>query len=96
MKFSRRKSCRPDLLGEELVRALSTLVWFEFKPLFMEVHAMLRALNAAGAGEEMLRLRLYDKLQNLVFVGAAEKSGKSYRGNAVGLDTFKKLKGEQR
>jgi hypothetical protein len=37
---------------------------------------------AASGGEEMLRLRAYEKLQNLVSRGMVKKSGKKYRGLA--------------
>ena len=40
----------------------------------------LRARNAASGGEEMLRLRAYEKLQNLVARGAVRKNGKKYKG----------------
>ncbi len=70
----------PDILTEELASVLAAETWFEFKPLFLLIHANLRARNAASGGEEMLRLRVYDKLQQLVHVGGVEKSGKSYRG----------------
>lgn len=33
-----------------------------------------------SGGEEMLRLRAYEKLQNLVTRGLVEKTGKKYRG----------------
>ncbi|MEZ5429785.1 MAG: hypothetical protein R3F31_01100 [Verrucomicrobiales bacterium] len=33
-----------------------------------------------SGGEEMLRLRAYEKLQNLVTRGLVEKNGKEYRG----------------
>ena len=33
----------------------------------------------------MLRLRAYEKLQNLVFRGAVKKSGKFYTGNSPAL-----------
>jgi hypothetical protein len=33
-----------------------------------------------SGGEEMLRLRAYEKLQNLVTRGLVEKDGKEYRG----------------
>ena len=33
-----------------------------------------------SGGEEMLRLRAYEKLQNLVTRGLVEKIGKEYRG----------------
>lgn len=62
--------------------------WFEFKALFAIVHTNLKARNAAGSGEEMLRLRTYEKLQNLVAAGIVEKSSKQYRGNAPALAQF--------
>jgi len=40
----------------------------------------LKERNAVSGGEEMLRLRAYEKLQNLVTRGLAEKDGKEYRG----------------
>lgn len=75
--FSRRV---PDLVTEELVAVLSRRATFEFKQLFDIVHENLRARNAASGGEEMLRLRAYEKLQNLVGRGAVKKTGKKYKG----------------
>ena len=77
--FSRRV---PDLVTEELVAVLSRRASFEFKQLFDIVHENLRARNAASGGEEMLRLRAYEKLQNLVTRGLVEKLGKEYKGTA--------------
>lgn len=75
--FSRRL---PDLVTEELVAALSSKESFEFKALFEVVHAALRARNAASGGEEMLRLRAYEKLQSLVSRGMVKKTLKQYQG----------------
>jgi len=75
--FSRRV---PDLVTEELVAVLSRRASFEFKQLFDIVHENLRARNAASGGEEMLRLRAYEKLQNLVARGAVKKTAKKYKG----------------
>jgi hypothetical protein len=75
--FSRRL---PDLVTEELAAALSLRVTYEFKQLFEVVHAKLRARNAASGGEEMLRLRAYEKLQNLVSRGMVKKEAKKYKG----------------
>ena len=81
--FSRRG---PDIITEELVAVLSGSTAFEFKPLFDIVHANLRARKSAGGGEEMLRLRAYDKLQSLVNQGMVKKTitkaGKHYKGLA--------------
>src|SRR5579862_2555981 len=81
--FSRRG---PDLITEELAAVLSKKASFEFKPLFDLVHANLRARNCASGGEEMLRLRTYEKLQTLVSMGMVKKTItnaiKEYRGVA--------------
>lgn len=83
--FSRRG---PDRLAEELATVLSRKTSFEFKALFSIVHATLRERNAASGGEEMLRLRAYEKLQNLVQAGMVKKTGNKYRGVAAGLANF--------
>jgi hypothetical protein len=75
--FSRRG---PDIVSEELVSVLSGKASLEFKPLFDIVHANLRARNSASGGEEMLRLRTYEKLQHLVQQGQVKKTGKEYKG----------------
>ena len=75
----------PDLVTEELVFVLSQKRSYEFKQLFEVVHDNLRRRNAANGGEEMLRLRAYEKLQNLVFRGAVKKNGKIYTGDAAAL-----------
>src|ERR1041384_2731214 len=75
--FSRRL---PDLVTEELASVLSSKSSYEFKELFEVVHENLRARNAASGGEEMLRLRAYEKLQNLVARGMVKKNGKKYKG----------------
>ena len=76
----------PDLVTEELATVLSGKLSFEFKPLFEIVHANLRARNSASGGEEMLRLRTYEKLQSLVNIGMVKKTitkdSKKYKGLA--------------
>src|SRR3979411_2855545 len=69
--FSRRM---PDNITEELVAVLSSRASFEFKPLFDIVLLNLRERNAASGGEEMLRLRAYEKLQGLVHHGALHRT----------------------
>ena len=69
------------------MNVLSSKSSFEFKQLFEVVHENLRARNAASGGEEMLRLRAYEKLQNLVARGAVRKTGKKYKGLPAGLAT---------
>ena len=81
--FSRRM---PDNITEELVAVLSSRASFEFKPLFDLLLFNLRERNAASGGEEMLRLRAYEKLQSLVNQGAVTRTvtglTKKYRGVA--------------
>src|SRR5436190_23301065 len=79
--FSRRM---PDNVTEELVAVLSSRASFEFKPLFDIILLNLRERNAASGGEEMLRLRVYEKLQGLVHQGAVNRTvngtTKKYKG----------------
>src|SRR6266436_734448 len=88
--FSRRM---PDNLTEELVAVLSSRASFEFKPLFDLVMLKLRERNAASGGEEMLRLRVYEKLQGLVSQGAVDRTvngtTKKYKGVAPRMATLK-------
>jgi hypothetical protein len=83
--FSRRG---PDRVAEEIARVLSKKTSYEFKTLFSVVYANLQAQNAANGGEEMLRLRAYEKLQNLVQAGIVKKTGKEYTGVTAALATF--------
>ena len=69
--FSRRG---PDILTEELAVILSGKAHFEFKPLFALVYANLRARNLANGGEDMFRLRVYEKLQALVSRGMVDRA----------------------
>src|SRR6187549_3694273 len=80
--FARRG---PDLVTEELAAVLSNTKALEFKALFDVLHANLKARNAANGGEEMLRLRAYEKLQVLVRQGMVTKMEKRYTGVASGL-----------
>ncbi len=79
--FSRRA---PDNITEELVAVLSSRASYEFKPLFDIILLNLRQMNAASGGEEMLRLRAYEKLQSLVSQGAVTRTVngtvKKYKG----------------
>jgi hypothetical protein len=82
--FTRRM---PDNITEELVGVLSSRASFEFKPLFDVVLLNLRERNLASGGEEMLRLRVYEKLQGLVGRGAVNRTvtgtTKKYKGVAL-------------
>ena len=65
---------------------LSSKASFEFKPLFQIILLNLRERNAANGGEELLRLRAYEKLQGLVHQGAVNRTvtgtTKKYKGVA--------------
>lgn len=78
-RFSRRI---PDHVTDELVVVLKkdNETAFEFNSLFELVYENLKEKNAVSGGEEMLRLRAYEKLQNLVTRGLVEKKGKTYKG----------------
>lgn len=65
---------------EELATVLVKSGAIEFKALFTVVHGNLKSRNAANGGEEMLRLRSYEKLQTMVQSGLVQKVGKEYRG----------------
>jgi len=84
ISFTRRA---PDNITEELIAVLSTRASFEFKPLFDIILLNLRERNAASGGEEMLRLRAYEKLQGLVSQGAVQREvtgvTKKYKGVAA-------------
>jgi hypothetical protein len=84
ISFTRRA---PDNITEELIAVLSSKASFEFKPLFEIILLNLRERNAASGGEEMLRLRVYEKLQGLVNQGAVKRTvtgiTKKYKGNAT-------------
>src|SRR6266403_5200174 len=88
--FTRRM---PDNVTEELVAVLSSKASFEFKPLFDIILMKLRERNAASGGEEMLRLRVYEKLQGLVNQGAVDRTvngiTKKYKGVAPRMITLK-------
>ena len=83
----------PDNVTEELVAVLSSRASFEFKPLFDIIIGNLRERNAASGGEEMLRLRVYEKLQGLVNQGAVNRTvdgiTKKYKGVAPRMATLK-------
>ncbi len=75
--FSRRVA---DHVTDELVNVLADGTKYEFKQLFLAVYEGLKVKKAVSGGEEMLRLRCYEKLQNLSNRGLVQKSGKSYAG----------------
>ncbi len=69
-----------DHVTDEIVIALAGGLAIGFKPLFLKVYGGLKTRNAVSGGEEMLRLRCYEKLLKLSKSGLVEKSDKTYRG----------------
>jgi len=71
-------------MTEQLAVVLSTKGEFEFKELFEMMQAKLKERKFTSQGDEIMRLRAYEKLQALVNRGLVEKniggSGKTYRG----------------
>ena len=78
-RFSRRVT---DHVTDELVNVLTAGDTHEFNALFCLLYANLKLKNAVSGGEEMLRLRSYEKLQGLVSRGLVAKAGRTYRGLA--------------
>ncbi len=76
-QFTRRA---PDHVTDELVTVLSDTKTYEWNELFGHVYRNLKTKNAVSGGEDMLRLRAYDKLRDLVKRGFVEKSGRNYTG----------------
>jgi len=76
-KFTRRVT---DHVTDGLVSILLDGRSHEFKPLFTKVYETLKLKNAVSGGEEMLRLRCYEKLLSLANRGLVKKTGKSYLG----------------
>ncbi len=83
-RFSRRV---PDHVTDELVAVLKDHETYHFNELFEKVYQNLKKRNAVSGGEEMLRLRAYEKLQNLVASAKVHKEGKTYRG-LPGIETI--------
>ena len=69
-----------DHVTDELVNVLTEDEAYEFKALFQKVFDALKLRNAVSGGEEMLRLRCYEKLQSMLRDGLVKKTGKTYRG----------------
>lgn len=76
-RYSRRV---PDYVTDEIVLVLGGEDrFFPFNELFDRVYSRLKERSSISGGEEMLRLRTYEKLQNLVTRGMIEKSKKEYK-----------------
>ncbi len=76
---------RQDFVSDELTAVLLEKTSSDFNELFQATHEKLRARNAASGGEEMLRLRVYEKLQMLVAQGLVKKTAKKYSADRRAL-----------
>ena len=95
MKLNFRFSLRgPDRVSDALAIVLSQKGAWEFKTLFDLVHANLLSKDYARGGDEMLRLRAHEKLQNFLTAGVVTKSGKEYKGVPKALDAWVKTSAE--
>jgi hypothetical protein len=81
----------PDYVAEEIATVLSTKATMEFKDIFDIVFANLRSKELSRSGEEMLRLRCYEKLQGLVSSGFVTRDAKKYKGVPKMLKEFFKM-----
>lgn len=79
-QFCQRRVADP--ISEELTKILMDGAEHEFRPLFSGVFQALKARKAVGGGEEMIRLRCYEKLIRLTQAGLVVKRGKTYRSLA--------------
>ena len=76
--FSRRVA---DHVTDELVSVLSGGEIYEFKELFLKVYEGLKVRKAVSGGEEMLRLRCYEKLQRLSSRGMFKRPARPMAGS---------------
>lgn len=71
----------PDYVTDTICEILSDKP-IEFNALFEKLWEESLSNNRVSGGEEMMRLRAYEKLQNLVSKGHATKIGKTYLATA--------------
>lgn len=86
LQGSSRKS--PDLVTDELIDIMQKVGVLEFNEIFLQALSAMKEKKMPMSGEEILRLRIYDKLQNLVSAGGLMKKGKVYTATAK-LPTLK-------
>ena len=67
-----------DFLTDEIILILLESKIIEFSDLFGKVVDVLKQKHHHVGGEEILRLRIYEKLQSIVSSGGARKKGKTY------------------
>lgn len=73
-----------DAVQEAVMAALSNGRPMEFNEVFAALSEELPAMGTAvNGGEEMLRMRCYERLQALIRDGLVRKNAKAYRAVAV-------------
>ena len=75
---SRSSRKTPDLVTDELILILHEAGMLEFNDIFQRIVVVMKAKHMSLGGEEILRLRIYEKLQNLVSAGGLMKKGREY------------------
>ena len=75
---SRSSRKTPDLVTDELILILHEAGMLEFNDIFQRTVVVMKAKNMSLGGEEILRLRIYEKLQNQVSAGGLMKKGREY------------------
>lgn len=67
-----------DIVRQEVIDVLLGAGIIEFNEIFLKVSESMKEKNYSTGGEEILRLRIYEKLQALVSEGGVRKKGKEY------------------
>ena len=75
---SRSSRKAPDLVTDELIVILHEAGMLEFNEIFQRAVVVMKEKHMSLGGEEILRLRIYEKLQNLVSAGGLVKKGREY------------------
>ncbi len=68
----------PDLVTDVLILILHEAGVLEFNDIFQRAVTVMKENHMPLGGEEILRLRIYEKLQNLVSSGGLVKKGREY------------------
>ena len=76
---SRSSRKTPDLVTDELILILHEAGMLEFNDIFQRTVVVMKAKHMSLGGEEILRLRIYEKLQNLVSAGGLMKKAVNTR-----------------
>ena len=75
---SRSSRKAPDLVTDELIVILHEAGMLEFNEIFQRTVVVMKEKHMSLGGEEILRLRIYEKLQNLVSSGGLVKKSREY------------------